>query len=136
MPLTEPNTVAHAAPANRMAATDKIQPRRNINSPSWSCGKGPQRVPGARMELHWPGLLANQEGSKEFRGGGEGGSNDGTNSMAAKFCTPAVSSAGMEMAAGLGSMNIIADVNAGAVSWQQDIEQLVRPVVLGCSQGR
>jgi hypothetical protein len=63
----------------------------------------------------------------EVRGGGEGGPNEETNSLAVISEVTAVGSAGWEMVAGSGSTKITAAVRAETLSWQQDMEHGIAP---------
>ena len=86
----------------------------------------PQRVALTRKELQLKSLWMNYREKKTTRGGGESGSNDWTNSVAAKLKGAAMAWAGWEMIAASGSRKITADVREGLLSWQQDIEQLAK----------
>jgi hypothetical protein len=61
------------------------------------------------------------------RGGGEGGSKDCTNAIGAKLTGDARAAAGWETIAVGGSRKITAVVREEPLSWQQDIEQAMKP---------
>jgi transglutaminase-like putative cysteine protease len=72
----------------------------------------------------------NYSDMREVRGGGAGGSKDNADSVDTKRAGAAGVLTGWEMIAGFGRTKIMAAVRAWVLSWQQDIEQLVKPLPL------
>ena len=65
---------------------------------------------------------------RAMRGGGDGGSNDWTNSVGDMEARPVMMLTGLEMATGSGRTKITAVVRNWLLSWEQEIEQSAMPL--------
>jgi hypothetical protein len=96
-------------------------PKGNGKFP-WRAAMDPERV---SIYKEW----RNYTEKSGVRGGGEGGSKACTNAIGAKFTGEARAAAGWDKMVVVGSRKITAGVREELLSWQQDIEQAMAPLL-------